>query len=508
MEKQIKLTTQNLKKIREVDSRLMSYNIEMTEVTGGTFWKAYTPEQIAGTSDFKADMNSMDDFTSLNSLMQYYPPINLYNENLRKYAKALGPVRIRVSGTWATKTYYDFEGMTNGKPPKGYASVLTKEQWIGVLDFVKAINGKLLISVSNCEGDHKNGERISLEQTKKIFDFSHNYGVDIDAIEFMNEPNMLEVSGTPKGYTAEDYAKDQDVVCKWVKENYPDCLLVGPCTTGDPSVILEGDKGMSAGIGNIFGCATTDELLKGTEIKLDVFSYHYYNGVSERLASMLPKAHWQPDEAHTDDYLNVAKVTAERHTSLRDKYVPNGQMWVTESGDAGGGGNTWASTYLDVFRTLNELGSFAKITDGVIFHNTLASSDYGFLQHGTFIPRPNYYAVLLWNKLMGQVVYDFEYEKKDMLHIYCHSRKDGQAGFVYLVINNSLTDFVNIELPCQTTVYNLSGGGNIRSEIMYLNGEPLVLDNNKNLPQITGKKHPPETITVLPGECAFLVCDI
>lgn len=54
-------------------------------------------------------------------------------------------------------------------------------------------------------------------------------------------------------------------------------------------------------------------------------------------------------------------------------------MWVTESGDAGGGGDTWASTYLDVFRTLNELAGFAAITDGVIFHNTLASSDYGFL---------------------------------------------------------------------------------------------------------------------------------
>lgn len=33
-------------------------------------------------------------------------------------------------------------------------------------------------------------------------------------------------------------------------------------------------------------------------------------------------------------------------------------MWVTESGDAGGGGDTWASTYLDVIRTLNEAGGF------------------------------------------------------------------------------------------------------------------------------------------------------
>jgi hypothetical protein len=33
----IKLTQTGLKQIRTVDERLMSYNIEMTEVTGGTF---------------------------------------------------------------------------------------------------------------------------------------------------------------------------------------------------------------------------------------------------------------------------------------------------------------------------------------------------------------------------------------------------------------------------------------------------------------------------------------
>ncbi len=171
--------------------------------------------------------------------------------------------------------------------------------------------------------------------------------------------------------------------------------------------------------------ATTDDLMKGTKIPLDVFSYHYYNGASERLESIAPEAHWNGSEAHTDEYLAVAPNSAKSHAPLRDKYVKGGQMWVTESGDAGGGGNTWASTYLDVLRTLNELGGFAQVTDGVIFHNTLASSDYGFLQHGTFEPRPNYYAVLLWNTLMGSTVYESDTES----HIYCHSRKDGKKGY-------------------------------------------------------------------------------
>jgi len=93
---------------------------------------------------------------------------------------------------------------------------------------------------------------------------------------------------------------------------------------------------------------------------------------TERGASFAPNSHWADSEARSDAYLAVALEYAKAHAALRDKYVPGSPMWVTESGDAGAGGNTWASTYLDVLRTLNELGSFAAITDGVIFHNTLA----------------------------------------------------------------------------------------------------------------------------------------
>ena len=142
MAKHVTLNPDCLKEIRTVDEKLMSYNVEMTEVTGGTFWKAYTPGQIEGTEEFKLTANGLSDFTAMADLMQYYPPINLYDEKLRKLAKDLGPAWIRVSGSWATKTYYDFEGTTGGKAPEGYASVLTKEQWIGVLEFVKAVGGK------------------------------------------------------------------------------------------------------------------------------------------------------------------------------------------------------------------------------------------------------------------------------------------------------------------------------------------------------------------------------
>ena len=110
----VKLVPENLKALREVNPRLMSYNVEFAEVTGGTFWKAYTPEQVAGTEEFHVAPSADGIAAMYKDLMQVYAPIDLYNEKLRSLAKELGTAWVRVSGTWATKTYYDFDNTTGG----------------------------------------------------------------------------------------------------------------------------------------------------------------------------------------------------------------------------------------------------------------------------------------------------------------------------------------------------------------------------------------------------------
>ncbi|AXI08463.1 beta-glucuronidase [Oceanobacillus sp. 143] len=499
----IKLDNSSLKQLRTVDSRLMSYNIEMTEVTGGTFWKPYTPAQIAGTETFPP----IKDMSELPKLMQWYDPIDLTSENLLVLAKALGPVWIRVSGTWANKTYYNFEGKyAPGVIPEGFQNVLQKDQWLKLLDFVKAVDAKLLVSFANCPGIHAADEPWTPDQAKLLFDLSSEYGVPINAIEFMNEPNLLSISGVPEGYTAADFARDQEICNAWVKENYPDCLIVGPSTTDSDAMRMGPDDAKGGGgIADASPTVSTAELMQSYEVPLDVFSYHYYNGISERLASIMPDAHWKSEEAHTDAYLAMAGRCARVYSTMRDKYCPGSQMWVTESGDAGGGGSTWAPTYLDVLRTLNELGDFATVTDGIIFHNTLASSDYGFLQHGSFNPRPNYFAVLLWNRLMGITVYDSGIPHAEGAHVYCHSRKDDKDGCVYLVINNSLTETTTVELPKNAVRYTLSGNGDMRSSVIYLNGNPLVLGENNELPALEGVMQDADNVELAPGTCTFLV---
>ena len=503
----IKLQTGGLEMLRTMNPRLISYNVEMTEVTGGTFWKAYTDAQIDGTEqvpppDFSKGMAAMH---------QWYDPIDTTNPRLIKLAKALGSCWIRVSGTWATRTYYDFDGKGM---PEGYFNHLRKEQWINLVNFVKAVGGKLKISVANCDGLHSHDEPWNPSQAKLIFDLSREMGCPIEAVEFVNEPNMLTATGFPKDYTAADFRRDQDIFHKWVRENYPECQIVGPSDTdpGAMSVDAYGNPhpwanqgGMdTAGIAAVMAYCSTADLMDGCTEKLDVFSYHYYNGVSERMAAMMPSAFTPVEGAMSEAYLGAAAHTARCFSSYRDKYCPGGEMWVTESGDAGAGGHTWASTYLEVPRTLNEIGSFATVTNGVIFHNTLASSDYGWLKHGTFVPRPSYFSVLLWKKLMGDTVYDSGEPIREGAHVYAHSRADGKEGIAYLVINNSWTETTTVALPKSAEVYALTGNGSMRSRTMLLNGKELVLGENDQLPEMVPVVKE-GTLEIAPGSCTFIV---
>ena len=66
---ELTLNPEKLEVIREMDPRVQSYNIEMTELTGGTFWVPYTPEQISGEEAFPT-CDKMEDMMKMLAGMQ------------------------------------------------------------------------------------------------------------------------------------------------------------------------------------------------------------------------------------------------------------------------------------------------------------------------------------------------------------------------------------------------------------------------------------------------------
>ena len=108
---------------------------------------------------------------------------------------------------------------------------------------------------------HAADEPMPFEQADLLFRTSKEYGVPISAAEFTNEPNLIALSGLPKGYTPADHARDHDLFGAWLKKHYPDCLFVGPCTVGDVDMFGMGNDGAGGGMAAGFEIVTTEALL-------------------------------------------------------------------------------------------------------------------------------------------------------------------------------------------------------------------------------------------------------
>ncbi len=206
----------DLEKIAEVDERFQSVNVEMCEVVGGDFWVPYS--QI-DTAKVRA--------LGFAGLKQSIPSINLYDEKLRTLAQGLGPMYIRVSGTWANTTYFqDNDEPKLEEAPEGYENVLTRAEWKGVIDFCKAMDASLVTSFAISEGMRDENGNWTSAQVGPLLAYTKSIGGEIHAAEMFNEPSHASHGGAPEGYDAAQYAKDFAAFKEFVSEAAPGMKII------------------------------------------------------------------------------------------------------------------------------------------------------------------------------------------------------------------------------------------------------------------------------------------
>ena len=312
-----------------------------------------------------------------------------------------------------------------------------------------------------------------------------------------NEPTMPVYGGAPEGYDAESYARDFAVFRPFVKRTAPDMLILGPGSVGEGrgSGLL---SGIAAG-----GILPTEQLLSATPRPVfDVFSYHYYGAASIRCAALAPEAQTSAAAALSDAWLSRVDTVNAFYERLRDRYEPGRKVWITEMADAACGGNPWASTFLDSFRYMDQLGRLAQRGVQVVFHNTLASSAYGLLDEDTFLPRPNYWAALLWRRLMGTAVLD-PGPSQPGLHLYAHCLRNHPGGVTVLAINTSRTEPASLILPTASERFTLTAA-RLEDTRVRLNGHELALGANDALPDLHGLHTPAGRVELAPVSITFL----
>jgi heparanase len=477
-----------MKVLGEVGPRYASYNVEAVEVTGGRFWAPYkslSKDIAAPPSAIPNPRSGISD-----SRFQYRPPINLANPKLRKLAAALGPAYVRVSGTWRNSTYFqDNDEPALKTPPAGFQNVLTRSEWKGVVDFAHAVNAEIVTSVTTSAGVRDSGGTWTSAQTKAWLDYTNFVGGHIAAIEFMNEPTLMSLGGVSESYGANEYGRDSKVFKEFLRKESPGTLYLGP------SSAAEGLPG--APFPNL---VPTDRLMQATGPLYDAFSYHVYYTRSHRCSGANGT---DVNTVLASDWFDRGSIVQDFYSKLRDKYLLGKDIWLTETGEASCGGDTWASTYVDAFRLLDQFGSLAQKSVKSIMYNTLASSDYGMIDEETYDPRPNYWAALLWNRTMGTRSLDPGYSPSSGMRIYAQCMKNAHGGVAMLILNVDKSDPHSLSLPIEGQRYTLSSS-DLLSKTVLLNGLELKIAADGAVPEYKGERFKrgvvsfaPSTITVL-----------
>jgi len=134
----------------------------------------------------------------------------------------------------------------------------------------------------------------------------------------------------------------------------------------------------------------------------------------------------------------------------------------------------------------------------------LAASDYGLLDQNTFEPRPNYWASLLWHKLMGTTVLNPQVSAAPNTYVYAQCLEGRRGGVTLLVINADRQRSFDLNLPTAGERYTLTAK-QLEDTTVQLNGNTLQLTSRGDLPQLNGKSVNAGHVIFAPTSITYLI---
>lgn len=478
------LDVQNMPLVRTIDEGYMSFQIGMSHLTGGETWSTYDEAEGEG------DAEQADNFEAIREVRL---PTDLTNPRLRTLTAALSPLYIRYGGTTTNSVFFqDNDEPRLEKPPEGYRWILTRESWKGALAFAEAVDAKVLTGFTVSEGVRDESGAWTPAHAAPWVAYTQSIGGEIHAAELYNEPNAREPGRTEEGESAEDYTRDFAAFSAFMSEASPATKL------GAPGVAA---LGIPMPIPSLQKVTPEEYMSTDPRPEADIVTYHFYGAVAERCVPPDSPAGITAEQALSEEWLTRPDKTFQRYKALRDEYAPGAPVWLTETGTASCGGTRWQPTFLETFRFLDTHARLAKQGLDAIFTHALISGSNGVIDEKTFMPNADYWAALMWRRLMGTKVLDAG-ENKSGLHTYAHCQQGNPGGVTVLAINLDPAP-TRLDFSGPAELYALTAP-ELQSRTVQLNGEALELGEGDTLPAITPKGVNGEEVVLAPTSINFV----
>ena len=191
------------------------------------------------------------------------------------------------------------------------------------------------------------------------------------------------------------------------------------------------------------------------------------------------------ENALSEEYLARQDAPLKARMELRDRYAPGAPIWNTETGGAACGGTRWQTSFLDTFRFIDTQARLAKLGMDAIFTHAILSGSNGVIDEKTFTPNADYWAALMWRRLVGTQVLDAG-PITPRLHVYAHCLRGKPGGVTLMAINLEPTS-ATLEAGGAAEVYSLTSD-DLQSKTVLLNGKPLTLGSDDTLPALVPVK--------------------
>ncbi len=398
--------------LARVDPRFLSFAVDSSQVAGGMWWSEDATVQ-GGTGSQKV------------------PPFDFSRARLRALAAPLAPAFLRIGGSEADRAFYDLSETPVTAAPPPYELVLTRSIWDGLAGFGRDLGLTLFFTLNAGPGPRDAAKRWDATNARELVRYATGRGDPVEVWELGNEINGYPlIHGTDFLLDGAAYAKDLRTARAMLDADAPGARLAGPSSAYWP---LVGEMN-----------PVMDDTLRDGGDVLDVVTWHYYPQQSTRCPVTSRPAGL---EVMLDpDALDEVDVWAGEVEGHRDAHVPKTPVWLGETGNAQCGGAPGISDrFAGTFWWVDELGRIARRGQPVVIRQTLSGSDYGLLDDTTLTPRPDYWASVLWKRLMGPVVLDAT-SGTPLLRAYAHCAVAG-AGVPSGAIGMALVNLADAATP-------------------------------------------------------------